>query len=62
MANNGRIFTFGDARSFGSTTGMHLAGPIVGMAATHDGKGYWLGASDGGIFSFEDLDFYGSGA
>jgi ribosomal protein L24E len=25
---------------------------IVGMAATPDGKGYWLVASDGGIFSF----------
>ena len=28
--------------------------PIVGMAATPDGGGYWLVASDGGIFSFGD--------
>ena len=34
--------------------------PIVGMAATPDGKGYWLVASDGGIFSFGDAGFYGS--
>ena len=34
--------------------------PIVGMAATADGKGYWLVASDGGIFSFGDAGFYGS--
>jgi len=34
--------------------------PIVGMAATPDGKGYWLVASDGGIFSFGDATFYGS--
>jgi hypothetical protein len=34
--------------------------PIVGMAATPDGKGYWLVASDGGIFSFGDASFYGS--
>ena len=32
---------------------LHLAKPIVGMAAT-PGKGYWLVASDGGIFTFGD--------
>jgi hypothetical protein len=30
------------------------------MAATPDGRGYWLVASDGGIFSFGDATFYGS--
>ena len=30
------------------------------MAATADGSGYWLVASDGGIFSFGDANFYGS--
>jgi ribosomal protein L24E len=30
------------------------------MAATNDGKGYWLVASDGGIFTFGDAGFYGS--
>ena len=39
---------------------MHLNDPIVGMAATPDGKGYWLVASDGGIFTFGDAPFYGS--
>jgi hypothetical protein len=34
--------------------------PVVGMAATPDGKGYWLVASDGGIFTFGDAGFYGS--
>jgi adhesin/invasin len=34
--------------------------PIVQMAATPDGKGYWLVASDGGIFSYGDASFYGS--
>ena len=33
--------------------------PIVGMAATPDGNGYWLVASDGGIFSF-NAPFHGS--
>ena len=30
------------------------------MAATPDGKGYWLVASDGGIFNYGDAGFYGS--
>ena len=34
--------------------------PVVGMAATPDGRGYWLVASDGGIFAYGDAGFYGS--
>ena len=34
--------------------------PVVGMAATPDGRGYWMVASDGGIFAFGDAHFYGS--
>ena len=30
------------------------------MVPTSDGGGYWLVASDGGIFSFGDAVFYGS--
>ena len=30
------------------------------MAATPDGGGYWLVASDGGIFAFGDAKFFGS--
>ncbi len=30
------------------------------MAPTPDGHGYWLVASDGGIFSYGDAQFYGS--
>jgi hypothetical protein len=39
---------------------MRLNKPIVGMAATPDGRGYWLVASDGGIFSYGDANFFGS--
>jgi len=39
---------------------MHLDAPIVSMAATPDGKGYWLVASDGGIFAYGDAPFVGS--
>jgi hypothetical protein len=34
--------------------------PIVGVAATPSRQGYWLVASDGGIFTFGDAQFYGS--
>jgi hypothetical protein len=40
--------------------GTPLNQPVVGMARTPDGGGYWLVASDGGIFSFGDAHFYGS--
>ena len=60
VASDGGIFDFGDADFFGSTGGITLNKPIVGMAATPTGKGYWLVASDGGIFDFGDADFFGS--
>ena len=59
-APDGGIFTFGEARFFGSTGGIALNRPIVGMSATGDGDGYWLVASDGGIFTFGDAGFFGS--
>ncbi|MBF6558123.1 MAG: hypothetical protein IVW52_18605 [Acidimicrobiales bacterium] len=30
------------------------------MASTPDGRGYWLAASDGGVFTFGNAGFYGS--
>ncbi len=40
--------------------GLVVSHPIVGMAATPDGGGYWEVASDGGIFAFGDGGYYGS--
>ena len=60
VGSDGGIFSFGDAGFFGSTGGMSLNRPIVGIASTPDGKGYWLVGSDGGIFSFGDAGFFGS--
>ncbi len=34
--------------------------PVVGMAATPDNAGYWLVASDGGVFAYGDAQFQGS--
>jgi len=40
--------------------GRPLNQPVVGMAATPDGGGYWLVARDGGIFTFGDAGYYGN--
>jgi CHAP domain len=60
VAADGGVFTFGDAHFYGSMGARPLSAPIVAMAATPDGKGYWLVAADGGVFTFGDAHFYGS--
>jgi hypothetical protein len=54
FGNNSYLSFFGDL-SFSS-----LNAPIVSMAVTPDGGGYWMLGSDGGIFSYGDAQFYGS--
>jgi hypothetical protein len=60
VASDGGIFTFGDARFFGSTGNVRLVMPIVGMSPSPTGGGYYMVASDGGIFTFGDVPFEGS--
>jgi hypothetical protein len=60
VASDGGIFNFGDAKFYGSTGGIKLNQPMVGISATSDGRGYWTVASDGGVFTFGDAHFYGS--
>jgi hypothetical protein len=73
VGSDGGIFSFGDAGYYGSVPGeppilCPAAGgcvsalPYVGMAATPDGKGYWLPVASGGISSFGDATYYGSQA
>lgn len=38
-----------------------LNGAIVALAATRDNRGYWLVGSDGGVFTFGDARFDGTG-
>ena len=40
--------------------GRHLARPVVGIALDPDSGGYWLVASDGGVFAFGDAPVLGS--
>ena len=60
VATDGGVFSYGDAKFYGSTGAIHLNQPIVNMESTPDGLGYWLVASDGGVFTYGDAKFYGS--
>ncbi len=60
VASDGGVFALHGAPFFGSIGGRQLNEPVVGMAATPDGRGYWEVASDGGVFAFGDAPFLGS--
>ena len=48
------------SRAFGGARRLPLTKPITGIAASATGKGYWLAAADGGVFSYGDARFLGS--
>jgi DNA-binding beta-propeller fold protein YncE len=71
VASDGGIFAFGNAGYFGSIPGVGLSpagsgaphslnAPIVAMVPSSDGGGYFMVASDGGVFAFGDARFAGS--
>jgi hypothetical protein len=37
-----------------------LDAPVVGIARTAGGAGYWMAGADGGTFTFGDANFLGS--
>jgi hypothetical protein len=57
--SSGDVAAFGAAPCYGAMTGTRLNLPVVGMAIDKSTGGYWLVASDGGIFSF-NAPFMGS--
>lgn len=70
-ASDGGVFSFGDTRFYGSIPGLgiepagsglphSLDAPIVGMVPSIDDRGYFMVASDGGVFAFGDAKFKGS--
>jgi len=72
VASDGGIFSFGNAGYFGSIPGLGIApagasatakklnAPVVGMVPSSDDGGYFMVASDGGVFAFGDARFEGS--
>ena len=42
-ASDGGVFNYGNLPFCGSTGHLFLTKPVVGIAVTHDGGGYWLG-------------------
>ena len=56
--SSGSVYPFG-VPSYGSP-GSPLNKPVVTIVPTADQRGYWLVASDGGVFSYGDATFYGS--
>jgi hypothetical protein len=69
-ASDGGVFAYGITQFYGSIPGLglHPAGsganslnaPIVGMVPSIDDGGYFMVASDGGVFAFGDAHFAGS--
>jgi hypothetical protein len=49
-------------QSAGDLAGRQLGGPIVSLAATPAGRGYWMVGADGGVFAFGDAPFHGAPA
>ncbi|MCU1490153.1 MAG: hypothetical protein JWM85_1558, partial [Acidimicrobiaceae bacterium] len=45
---------------YGSSAASHSHVPVVGMAVTPDGAGYWLAYADGSVRNFGDAHFFGS--
>ncbi len=72
VASDGGIFAFGNAGYYGSIPGLgylpagnpgnapRLNAPVVAMVPSADGGGYFMVASDGGVFAFGDARFQGS--
>lgn len=57
---SGTVADCGSAAGLGSREDEYLNAPVVGIASTPDGRGYWEVAADGGVFAFGDAGFYGS--
>ena len=61
--NQGNTYGFGNdsyLTYLGNPSFLTLNAPIVSMATTPSGDGYWMTAGDGGVFSYGDAQFYGS--
>jgi hypothetical protein len=56
---DGGVIARGAAPFLGSPANLVLAAPVVAMAATPDGGGYWLVGADGGVLAYGDARYFG---
>jgi CHAP domain len=56
---DGAVDCFDGAQFYGNMIGKKMNSPVVGIAATPSGKGYWLLGEDGGVFTFGDAQWNG---
>src|SRR5947208_1333045 len=59
-ASDNTIVAYGSAPFLGPQSSQKLASPLVDIAATPNGDGYWAVAADGGVFSYGNAAFLGS--
>lgn len=55
----GHVYPFGSAVSYGSGP-PNLSSPVVAIADTPDGKGYWVVTARGNVYNFGDASWFGS--
>ena len=60
LVAGGDVLPFGATPDHGSTEGTILNAPIVDVASSPDGGGYWQVASDGGVFAWGGAHYAGS--
>ncbi len=53
------VLDYGSAVAEGDPTAQTYPSPVVAMAETADGKGYWLATADGTVTAFGDAQSYG---
>ena len=54
------VTAYGSAVDHGPSKSTSFASPLVDVASVPDGRGYWLVAADGGVFTFGSARFHGS--
>ncbi len=71
VGSDGGVFSYGDTKFYGSMPALgygpagsndakRLNAPIVAIVPSSDNKGYFMVASDGGVFAFGDAKYSGS--
>jgi hypothetical protein len=56
------VLPYGDAASHGAPTHVWVSSPVVGMASTLAGAGYWLAEANGTVLPYGDAKNFGSAA